>query len=612
MDLVSGLFHEHRPLARLLNIDAPSQRMLATLDAHALLRPCHPAPRVAPPRHEPVVSPSCVADDTEDPEDRAAAALFAAAEIHRESASPDVAARATRTAAAARAVAEPEPLADFSECSSDSEESAEVTAAPTPTAPVAQLEGFSAVPDVAILRSFDDIVPRLKSHCGMPRADAERILRGIYAYGFEEPAPVQRVGVLPIAGIGLGGADRDVVVCAGSGCGKTAAIAIGAVMSVRWTAEPSTPQVIVLTPTRELAEQTAALVDHIGYYFTVNGGATACGRPFIGGNSVQQDLRRLAPGSTTSPSIVVANVGRAGDLMRRGALKTAAVSLLVLDEADALLAATSANVDALYDVFRFLPRDVRVAAVGTTMGDAGLFSVLSKFMRKPVVCTPPVDDAASSAAVVAPPAIDVFAPSVKHYAASVSTNRSARPRASGQRDSREELDTMAETRALVPPAAVASAITAARGRLRDVGAVVVFAPSRASADFLADRLRKHGHRGATAFHAYMPQAERERVFADFRRGNLRVLVTTEQFGRGIDVPQVGAVVMAGMPADPVVYAHCAGRCGRFGRPGIVVSVCAVDAQRDAAASTAAAEDLGQSLRAAFPAAKDLTVHPLEL
>lgn len=649
MDLISGLFHPHRPLARFLQLDEPSAPMLAALQAHALLRrPSTVAPSAAA-ATTPAKRGASADDDAFDalfhipPEERLSlyldeqhkqqqAAETAASGIaqhpsvgrseedlphlaHAGSTANDEASPVPSAAAYGHFTANEEGSSvgddDDDQQASNNSQNSSSHPSEAPEQEHASVEGYFYPPASARIGSFDDIVTPFKK---AGRQIATRILRGIFAYGFEEPSPVQQLSILPIAGLSIGSSSaRDVVVCDRSGEGKTGAIAIGAVLSATWLPErmPASPEVLILVPTRELAEQTARIVDHIAYFAAVDAGVTAAGAAFIGGSSVQRDIRRLAPDSNMIPRIVVANVGRAGDLMRRGALKADAFQLLVLDEADSLLAASNDAVDALYDVFRFLPRDVRVAAVGTTMADASLWQTMKRFMRSPLVCTPDANTAdgthaadAIVPAVVPPPAQRVFAKNVEHYAMRIATDRTSRPRHGAD-------DAAAAATPQVPPAAVARAIEGANARLQKAGQTLVFAPTRAAADFLADRLRKHGFKGAAALHGDLPMLERTRVMEDLRRGSSNVVVTTDQFGRGIDVPHVCAVVVVtgAEPRHPSVYAHCAGRCGRYGLRGVVVTVSAVEAGVSACPEEAAAW-MTRDMRSAFPSECDLVFRPL--
>ncbi len=162
----------------------------------------------------------------------------------------------------------------------------------------------------------------------------------MYAYGFEKPSVIQQKAIVPLAG------GHEVLAQAQSGTGKTGAYVIGMLQRVD-PARAST-QLLVLTPTRELAAQVGEVAAALGQHMHVR--VHVC----TGGTDVRRDHAALRSG----PHVVVGTPGRVQDVLRRGALGTSAVRMLVLDEADEMLSVGFR--DALHDICRALPRDLQV------------------------------------------------------------------------------------------------------------------------------------------------------------------------------------------------------------------------------------------------------------
>jgi ATP-dependent RNA helicase len=144
----------------------------------------------------------------------------------------------------------------------------------------------------------------------------DELYRGVICYGFEKPSAVQQRAILPIV------QGRDVIVQSQSGTGKTAVFTIAALQ--RLDLQTKHPQVLILSPTRELSEQTQMVARALGKYMKVQ--AHSC----IGGTSVSEDVKALERGV----HLVSGTPGRVKEMIMRRALNTAHIRLLILDEAD--------------------------------------------------------------------------------------------------------------------------------------------------------------------------------------------------------------------------------------------------------------------------------------
>ncbi|GMH42101.1 hypothetical protein BSKO_10020 [Bryopsis sp. KO-2023] len=192
---------------------------------------------------------------------------------------------------------------------------------------------------------------------------SEHVLRGLYAYGFEQPSAIQQKAIVPLT------RGYDVIAQAQSGTGKTGAFCAGVLNNV----DPaiSTCQALLLAPARELAMQTAGVIRSLGEFCDFS---CLC---FIGGSSVRDNVRELQE----EAQVVVGTPGRIYDLMRRGYLTTDTVRMFVLDEADEML--SRGFKDQIYDIFQCIPPGVQTAVFSATMPPEAL-EMTKKFMNKPL------------------------------------------------------------------------------------------------------------------------------------------------------------------------------------------------------------------------------------
>lgn len=175
----------------------------------------------------------------------------------------------------------------------------------------------------------------------------EEILRGLYAFGFNEPSKIQQKGVLPVI------QGRDTIAQAQSGTGKTGCFSIGTLQIIDTAADNC--QALIVAPTRELSHQIAFVVKSLGEYTGVK--VHAC----VGGTVVKDDIRILK----TGPHVVVGTPGRIFDMMRRKYLRTDYLKVFVLDEADELL--DRGFKTQIQDIFKYLPGDIQISLFSATM-----------------------------------------------------------------------------------------------------------------------------------------------------------------------------------------------------------------------------------------------------
>ena len=330
---------------------------------------------------------------------------------------------------------------------------------------------------------------------------SEPVLAALDAVGYEAPSPIQaRCIPLLLAG-------RDVLGQAQTGTGKTAAFALPLIDKLDVTRRE--PQVLVLTPTRELAIQVAEAFQR---YASKRPGFHVV--PIYGGQPYPAQVRSLKRGV----HVIVGTPGRVMDHMRRGTLKLGGLTGLVLDEADEMLA-----MGFLEDVTWILeqtPPERQVALFSATM-PAAVRRIAAHSMHDPQTVAMEVH---SKAAV-----------------------------------------TIRQRHLLVPHEQKLDALT----RLLEVEPVegmLVFVRTKTSTVDLAEKLEARGYATA-ALNGDIPQPQRERTVDRFKTGKLDLLVATDVAARGLDVERISHVLNYDIPHDPEAYIHRIGRTGRAGRTG---------------------------------------------
>ena len=328
-----------------------------------------------------------------------------------------------------------------------------------------------------------------------------RILKAVEALGYETPSPVQE-RCIPALMEG-----RDVLGQAQTGTGKTAAFALP--LLARLNRKARKPQVLVLTPTRELAIQVAEAFER--YAGGMPGFQVL---PIYGGASYVPQLRGLQRGV----HVVVGTPGRVMDHIRRGSLELDELRTLVLDEADEML--KMGFLEDVQWILEHVPAERQTALFSATM----------------------------------PPAVQRIAEDHLGDPEVIRIEARSRP-----------ADTIRQRVLRVHGPHKFEALT----RVLELGehdGMIVFVGTKNQAAEVAERLSIQGF-AAAALSGDVNQANRERIVEKLKKGRLDLLVATDVAARGLDVDRISHVVNYDMPKDPEVYVHRIGRTGRAGRTG---------------------------------------------
>ena len=333
------------------------------------------------------------------------------------------------------------------------------------------------------------------------------LLRGIYAYGFEKPSPIQQKAIKPLI------LKKDIVAQAQSGTGKTATFTIGALANVDVT--NNNTQVLVLSPTKELTIQTAKVFENLGSMMEGLRVKT------IYGGSVIEETSSFS--NKNVPHIICGCPGRVFDMMRRDKISSKTIQLVILDEADEMLSAGFK--EQVYNIFQYFRTDIQVALFSATLPD-GIIPIIKSIMREPVKI------------------------SVKRE---MLTLEGIRQFYVAVDDDRQKYMTLKNLFSFL-----------------SVSQCIIYCNSIKRVQDLYEAMIEDEF-PVCRIHSNMERAERENSFNDFRNGKSRVLISSNVTARGIDIQQVSVVINFDLTKDVHTYLHRIGRSGRWGRKGVGIN-----------------------------------------
>ncbi len=345
------------------------------------------------------------------------------------------------------------------------------------------------------------------------------LLRAVQDAGYTEPTPIQTQAVPYVL------AGRDLLGCAQTGTGKTAAFALPILQRLATASQPRSNgngkkhpkrpiRVLVLSPTRELAIQIGTsfttYAQHTGLTNTVIYGG-------VGQNPQVQALQR-------GVDVLIATPGRLLDLMGQGHVKLDRLEVLVLDEADRML-----DMGFIHDVRRVVkavPKQRQTLLFSATMPKE-IVQLADSILHDPVSVTVSPEQ----------PTVEAIEQAIYHVA---------------KNDKQDLLEHLLED----------SAVTRA----------LVFTRTKHGANKVVKKLTQKGIR-AEPIHGNKSQTARQKALKNFRAGKTRVLVATDVASRGIDVEQISHVIQFDLSNEPETYIHRIGRTGRAGEDGIALGFC---------------------------------------
>jgi ATP-dependent RNA helicase DeaD len=326
----------------------------------------------------------------------------------------------------------------------------------------------------------------------------------IKSLGYEAPTPIQAKSIpLLLAG-------RDMIGQAQTGTGKTAAFALPLISTIK--PGLSDPQILVLTPTRELAIQVAeafkSYAKHIKGFQVL---------PIYGGQSIVPQLKQL----DRKPQVIVGTPGRVMDHLRRKSLSLAKIRAVILDEADEML--SMGFLEDIQWIIEHAPEEKQTVLFSATMPKP-IKIVAERYLRDPEHVV--IGQVTSQASLI----------HQSHWLVS----------------GIHKLDAL--TRIL---------------EVSDTNGTLIFVRTKTATVELAEKLEARGY-AAAALSGDLSQDARERTVAKLKNGSLDILVATDVAARGLDVERINHVINYDIPFDGETYTHRIGRTGRAGRAGTAV------------------------------------------
>lgn len=333
------------------------------------------------------------------------------------------------------------------------------------------------------------------------------LLRGIYAYGFETPSPIQKKAIVPLFD------GKDIIAQAQSGTGKTGCFTIGTLQRI--DTEVRTTQALIMTPTRELSCQIKKVLDAIGMMIP-----NLTSQLLVGGTSTDLDSEQL---TKNTPHVVIGCPGRIHDMMRRKRLQVKDLKLVIMDEADEML--SQGFKEQVYHIFQYLPATIQVALFSATMPNE-IAKLTDKFMKEPVK--------------ILVKAEQLTLEGIEQYYVALDTDE----------HKYEALKDLYGVLSLSQSIIYCNSVR----RVEELYEAMI------SDSFPVCRI-----------HSNMDKNERQASFNEFASGKMRMLISSNVTARGIDVQQVSTVINFDIPKCVNIYLHRIGRSGRWGRKGMGIN-----------------------------------------
>lgn len=333
----------------------------------------------------------------------------------------------------------------------------------------------------------------------------ESLLRGIFSYGYENPSSIQQKAIVPFI------EGNDIIAQAQSGTGKTATFSISLLQNLN--EHENSMQAIILSHTRELAQQIKNVIENISSYLKIKVNLS------VGGTRINENINEL----NNIPHIIIGTPGRILDMLNKNYINRKTIRMLILDEADELLSKIFVN--QIYDIFKNLPTDIQVGLYSATMTE-DFFKLSSQFMRDPIKILVKNDE--------------LTLEGIRQYYIDLDKNE-------------YKYDTLCDLYSVI-----------------SMSQSIIYCNSRRIVDILTHKLSEDNFT-VSSIHGDLQQNERNVIMNEFRNGVSRVLISTDLLARGIDIQQVSIVINYDIPQSIENYIHRIGRSGRFGRKGVAIN-----------------------------------------
>ena len=341
----------------------------------------------------------------------------------------------------------------------------------------------------------------------------ESILKGVYSYGFVDPSTIQSKG------IGVITSRKDCILQSQSGTGKTATYLLGTLQNL----DENIPyiQSVIITPTRELAEQVYEVGNNLCKYTNIK--ISLC----VGGTSIST-FKKKAKRS----HLIIGTIGRIYHMMEENVFNLAELKQLTLDEADNLLAKNYSN--KVFDMIKQTEGTCQKCFLSATV-NKNLREVAKKLLEEPEMVLLKKEE--------------VQVKAIKNF----------------YLDTEEEeykFDTLIDLYQII-----------------STSHTMIFCNSINKIEFVKNKLEEEGF-PTTTIHGGLDQSERSKIVNEFRDGKTRILLTTDLLARGIDIPEVKLVINYDLPKNHETFIHRIGRSGRFGKKGVSITFVKMEDYKD--------------------------------
>lgn len=323
---------------------------------------------------------------------------------------------------------------------------------------------------------------------------------------------------IQIKGIQAISTKKDCIIQSQSGTGKTATYLIGILNNIQCN---NTCQAIIIAPTRELALQVFEVAFEITKYSKVKVSL------LIGGTNVSDNISDIQ-----NTNIVIGTLGRLNHLILYKKLNIKNLKMLAVDEADNILVDGVPNdLQKIYDI---IPNDCQNILISATLS-SNVFTLSDKLMDDPVKILLKKTE-------IAVDLISQFYVDVE--------------------EEEYKLDVLLDLYNIISSTQA-----------------IIFCNTIRKVTWLTEQLTEKNF-SITTIHGKMSQSERNLVVEDFRNSKTRLLLTTDLLARGIDIPQVNLVINYDLPINKETYIHRIGRCGRFGKKGLSITMVKMEDNND--------------------------------
>ena len=338
----------------------------------------------------------------------------------------------------------------------------------------------------------------------------EKILKSIYLYGYKQPSKIQIKGIESI------NTGKDCILQSQSGTGKTATYLLGVINNLDVNKIS-----LIITPTRELAEQVYNVAINLAKYTDYN--IIKC----IGGTDINELRKTLF-----SAHLIIGTIGRIYHMIIDKKININKLKIIVLDEADELL--SNGINDKLKSIFAMIPINIQLILISATMS-LDVFNFSKEHMFEPIK--------------VLLKNTEIMVELISQFYLDVEVEEN-------------KFDTLLDLYNLI-----------------STSQTIIFCNTINKIEWLEQNLKTNNFTAST-IHSNMTQVDRDKIVKEFREGTTRILITTDLLSRGIDICDVNMVINYDIPVNKECYVHRIGRTGRFDKKGVAITLIKMKDQSD--------------------------------